>query len=180
MSEAQPIFLITGAPAAGKSSVAKALLTYFEFGSHIPVDEIREFVVSGIAHPLIWTEETARQFRLAEHAACEMAKIYNDADFVVAIDHCEAPSVLNEMVKCHLAKRKVIKVVLQPSLDENLLRNFERSGKNFESTVLVDTIRRLNPMFRSDSQDFDEWCRLDTTEWTVAQTAARIIDLISE
>ena len=174
-----PIVILAGAPASGKSTVAKAVLQYFEFGIHIPVDHIREYVVSGVAHPIGWTAETTRQFRLAERAACEMAKIYSDADFVVVIDHCEAPSVLNDMVDVHLAGRHVEKFVLQPSLDENLLRNFNRTSKEFDSTVLVDTIRRLNPMFRSASTDFEGWTRLDSTEWTVAQTASNIIESIS-
>lgn len=178
MTDRKPIFVITGAPASGKSSVAKAVLAYFEFGVHLPVDDIREFVVSGISHPVAWTEETTRQFRLAENGACYMAALYNDADFAVAIDHCEAPSVLNDMIDSHLADREVVKVVLQPTLEENLMRNFSRSGKTFEFDSLVETIKRLNPMFRSDSQDFQGWHRLDTTEWTVAQTAAKIIDLL--
>ena len=179
MTPIEPIFIIAGAPASGKSSVAKALLSYFEFGVHIPVDDLREFVISGIAHPVGWTEETTRQFRLAEQAACNMATTYNDADFAVAIDHCEAPSVLNEMVDRHLAGRRIVKVILQPSLDENLMRNFSRSGKDFESNVLIDTIRRLNPLFRSDSPDFQGWHRLDSTEWSIAQTAAEIMELVA-
>jgi len=175
----EPIFIIAGAPASGKSSVARALLTYFEFGVHIPVDDIREFVTSGIAHPVGWTEETTRQFRLAEQAACNMAAIYNDAEFAVVIDHCEAPKVLDEMVHRHLAGRRIVKVILQPSLDENLMRNFSRSGKDFESNVLIDTIKRLNPMFRSDTPDFNGWHTLDTTEWSIAQTAAAIMELVA-
>lgn len=178
MTDQHPIILITGAPASGKSSVAKAILTYFEFGIHIPVDTIREFVVSGIAHPVAWSDETARQFRLAEQATCQMADIYSGADFAVVIDHCEAPGVLNDMVENRLADWDVLKVVLQPSLEENLMRNYSRSNKDFESSVLVESIKRLNPMFRSNSDDFNDWHRLDNSEWTVAQTAARVIKLL--
>ena len=61
-----PLFLITGAPGAGKSATAAALMRRFPFGLHIPVDDLREWVVSGISQPVPeFTEETGRQFRLA-------------------------------------------------------------------------------------------------------------------
>jgi predicted ATPase len=83
-----PIYFLTGAPGAGKSTLAVALLRHFEFGIHIPVDDLREWVVSGISHPLPWTDETSRQFILAENAACDLAIRYQDAGFAVVIDHC--------------------------------------------------------------------------------------------
>ena len=66
-----PLFLITGAPGAGKSVTAAALMQRFPFGLHIPVDELREWVVSGISQPVPeFTEETGRQFRLARARGC--------------------------------------------------------------------------------------------------------------
>ena len=47
-----PLFLITGAPGARQSVTAAALMRRFPFGLHIPVDDLREWVVSGISHPL--------------------------------------------------------------------------------------------------------------------------------
>lgn len=38
----------------------------FERGFHVPIDDLREWVVSGCAHPIGWTDETTRQFLLAE------------------------------------------------------------------------------------------------------------------
>ena len=51
-----PIFLISGTPASGKSSVSLALMRRFARGVHLAVDDLREMVISGIAHPVPeWT-----------------------------------------------------------------------------------------------------------------------------
>jgi hypothetical protein len=59
----------------------------FARGVHLPVDDLREMVVSGIAHPVpTWTEETTRQFGLARGNAVLMARRYSSVGFAVAID----------------------------------------------------------------------------------------------
>ncbi len=82
-----PLFLITGTPGSGKSTAARSLMQRFPFGLHIPVDDLREWVVAGIAHPVPeFTEETARQFQLARTAAAGIVALYAGAGFAVALD----------------------------------------------------------------------------------------------
>jgi tRNA uridine 5-carbamoylmethylation protein Kti12 len=58
------IFLLSGMPAVGKSSVSKALMQRFDKGVHIPVDDLRAMVVSGMVHPVpTWTDAAAAQPR---------------------------------------------------------------------------------------------------------------------
>ena len=70
MASVPSLFMITGTPGAGKSTVATALMQRFPFGIHVPVDDIRDWVVSGIAYPgRDRSEETTRQMHLARQGA---------------------------------------------------------------------------------------------------------------
>src|SRR5947209_12215791 len=112
-----PIFLITGTPGAGKTSVATALVKRFALGLHIPVDDLREWVVAGRANPIpTWTAETTRQFRLARQAAAQVAHIYAGAGFAVAIDDVILPAEAEALLATPLASHNVYKVLLRPDL----------------------------------------------------------------
>jgi hypothetical protein len=165
-----PIFVLTGPPAGGKSTIARALLQRYEFGLHIPVDDLREWVVSGIAHPVGWTDETTRQFSLAEQSAADIAVRYNDAGFAVAIDHCCGPPTLDELIASRFSGRNVVKVVVIPSLETNLRRNRERVGKNFDAEVLTGTINRLNPLYRNSGLNESGWILLENDSESVEET----------
>jgi len=61
-----PIFLITGSPGVGKTTIGKALAGRFAKSMHIPVDDIRFMVVSGIQQPgLQWSEGLVEQLEAA-------------------------------------------------------------------------------------------------------------------
>src|SRR5689334_5075047 len=113
-----PIYLITGTPGAGKTSVAAALVRRFPLGVHIPVDDLRELVVSGRANPIPrWTNETTRQFRLARQAAAQVADLYASAGFAVAIDDVILPAEAEALIATPLASHTMHKVLLRPDLE---------------------------------------------------------------
>jgi predicted ATPase len=150
-----PIFVLNGTPGSGKTTLSKELMQLFPHGIHIPVDNLREWVVSGLAGPLDWSEETTRQFRLAESAAASVARRYQDAGFAVAIDHCQHLEHLDGMVEKHLAGRRVYKVLLLPTQEEALARNETRTTKDFDYAVLSGVITMLHAEFTEQSVDCD-------------------------
>ncbi len=169
-----PIFFVSGTPGSGKSSVSRALLEHFEFGLHLPVDDLREFVVSGIAHPIQPTIETIRQFRLARACATQTAKIYAPEGFAVAIDDVIFPFDVAQLEQEFLAGFKVHKILLRPSLEIALFRNASRTNKDFDTSILKPVIRDLYANMKPEEFEEAGWLVLDSSQLNL-QTTVRFI-----
>jgi predicted kinase len=171
-----PIILLSGTPGAGKSTVARALMERFPRGVHIPVDDLREWVVSGIAHPVpAWTEETTRQFRLARQAAAQTARLYSRAGFAVALDDVVFAADARAMYEPHLRGLRIHKVLLLPSLEAALRRNESRTSKAFDTQLLAGPIRRIHEALAGQGEALAGWLVLDTTSMSIAATVAEIL-----
>ncbi len=166
-----PIFLVSGPPASGKTTLCRALLAPFDLGLHLPVDDLRGWAVRGMADSVPWTDETERQFKVAEEAALEVARRYQAARFAVAVDHCRNPARLDEAVR--VAKLTVVKILLMPDLQTNLRRSQERTNKSFDPHLLDETIAWTNEQYRV-APGID-WIVIDNTALTVADTVGRIL-----
>lgn len=150
------IRIYSGPPGAGKSTLARQWAASRPRGLCIPVDDLRLWVVGGIADTLPeWTDETTRQFALAEDAAVLVAKIYTAAGFDVAIDHCRMPENIDAMVERAFAGGTVEKIAVLPPLDVVLQRNRERTNKDFDPMVLEPIIKVVHAAYAA--ADLSSW-----------------------
>jgi adenylate kinase family enzyme len=171
-----PVFILVGPPAVGKSTTSKALAAKFNRSIHIPVDDIRDMVVSGLTLPGIeWSAELVQQIRLARESAVQMALNYQNAGFAVVIDDFIDPNQLVEYREL-LDKTDIHKFVLYPHQETAHARNLQRAGADPARSYIDDGIRivyqQLNTLI--NPLRIDGWIVLDTTELSIEQTVSEI------
>ena len=146
----------------------------FARGLHLPVDDLRGWVASGMADSVPWTDETERQFRVAESAAREVARCYREAGFAVAVDHCRNPRRLDEA----FAGTGAVKVLLMPDLATNLHRSHTRTNKTLDPHLLDETIGFTNARYREDAGE--GWTVIDNAALSVEETLERLLLLAGD
>ena len=173
---APPLYVITGQLAAGKSTVAKALLDRHRFGYHVDLDGMREMVTSGLASPLEWSDETSRQFVLAIRASAALARINADAGFAVAIEGGMDPGEIEIALDAVGLRPRMIGIVLRPRLEVALDRNRARTHKGFDTSVLERVMREIDDDLARDARR-PGWHELDTSDHTVEETVDAVLQL---
>lgn len=171
------LYLVLGGPAVGKSSASRALAASFDRSIHLPVDDFREMVVSGLAQPTDgpWSEDLAEQVRLARRSALDAAAHYRAAGFVAVIDDFVDPHLLSEYA--HLeGSAEAVKVILRPAEDVARIRNRERARSEEERNHIDGGISVVYQLLAEHSQHLAErgWTIVDNSDLSITETAAAI------
>lgn len=164
--------IVTGAPAAGKSTVTTLAAQRLPRAARIKGDDVYEMILSGCVrfngHP---PEEAARQGDLCNRNMCALANNFIDFGFTVFMDTVIADRAeLDDFLEM-LAPRPVRLVILAPGPDVCRHRNLTRDPDEY---FAFDGYERLEADMRRDIAAFGWW--FDTSALTPEETAARIVD----
>jgi len=173
----QPIYLVVGSPSAGKSTTSRALAATFGRSIHVPVDDLRHMVVSGLALPgPDWSEELVHQVALARDTAIRMAIAYADAGFCVVLDDFYDPGGLAGYEA--LLRRPVTHgIVLYPTPEEARRRNATRNGGKgdaYTDEAITHSYSMLSPAIARLTAE--GWLVLDTTGLDVEASVMAILE----
>lgn len=168
------LWLISGVPGSGKTTVAAALAKRYPKSAHLPMDDLRQLVVSGLASPLNWTEDTAQQFAIARRNAARLAADYGAAGFTVVIDDVIHEQDLGQLLP-HLGALVPRKILLSPSIFVVHRRNAQRTNKTFDTKILEPVATRMHGELIAKCPPSAGWFVLDTSTISVEDTVDRIL-----
>jgi chloramphenicol 3-O-phosphotransferase len=171
-----PIFLVMGSPACGKSTVCRALMQRFARGLHIPVDDLRHMVVSGLDDMgETINDETQRQLQLAHETAARMACAYADAGFAVAIDDFWFGDVPDADYAPIIGTR-LQRILLLPRQEIALERLHARDKAEGDFKPILELgIRFVYDAVKNHPRT--GWQVVDSSQLSVEQTVNRILEL---
>jgi predicted kinase len=164
------LFIITGAMAAGKSTVAQLLAERLPKSVHLRGDIFRRMIVNGAAEmgPTL-SEDAKAQLSLRHNLACDAARAYVNAGFTVVYQDILIGAPLRDVAK-RLADLDPLIVVLNPKADVLAKRDAARHktgyGEGFAPEVLADALERETPRLGL-------W--LDTSQMTAEDVVERIL-----
>ncbi len=177
MDSTTAVFIITGAPGAGKTSIARQLAQRFDLSLHIPTDELRSWVITGRVEPIpILTPPAIEQLRLAREVVSSMTSLYHDHGYTVIIDDVLSSGDIQALFT-QFDQTMLHKIFLCPSFEHVLARNQQRYPK-FDLAKWQPIIATLyQDLYRQNTPEAG-WIVLDSSSWSIEQTVDAILHAV--
>ena len=167
------VWIISGIPGAGKTTVSKMLCAEFSKSAHIEVDWLREMVVAGhLAPGQEPLAESDAQLELGAQNAALLADSFMDKGFTPVIDDVVLRLQLTQYRK-FLSRWPLRLVVLAPSVDVALERDRERAEKHVGGRFSY-----LDEELHTQMHGLGLW--LDTSEMGIGETVEAIAQRAGE
>jgi predicted ATPase len=162
------VFVISGIPGAGKSTISAIVARRLERSAHIEAEVLQRFVVSGS----VWPDdqpraEAMRQLRLRGRHVAMLADSFFEAGFTPIIDDVVIGTRLAEL-RADLRSRPLFFVLLTPAPDVVRDRNRQRPSKD-----VFETWGHLDAVAREETPRVGLW--LDTSRQTPEESAEEIL-----
>ncbi len=167
------VWLITGIPGAGKSTVSRLLAQRFPCGVHLEGDLIGgytgHFIVSGLVPPGGEpAQESLRQYQLAVRNQCLLARSFADAGFIPVLDYVMTTRHGLGQRRAMLQRLRVHFVVLNPGIDVARRRDQSRAEK-----TVGDAWMHLERAMVKELAGIGLW--VDSRDMTAEQTVDHIL-----
>jgi chloramphenicol 3-O-phosphotransferase len=165
------LFVISGVPAAGKSTVARLLAQRFDRGVCVPGDEIRAMIVRGHAEMRPdASEEALRQLALRYAGALSVAEVFLGGGFDVVVEDVIIGPILPDFLSL-VPVAEFHLVFLDP--DVAAVERRERERNKIAYWPGGFSARGLHEVMRQQTDRIGLW--LDTSRLSAEQTVGAIL-----
>lgn len=162
------IFLISGIPGAGKTTVAGLLARRFDRGVHLEADMFQKFIVTGGLSPSDEPRDEAwRQLRLRSKHVAMIADSFLEHGFWPVIDDVVVGGRLNDVLE-DIRSLPIYFVMLLPRLDV-----VEHRDRTREEKHVFDVWQHLDEVARTETPR--QGLRIDSSDMTAEETVDEIL-----